>query len=110
MDQQIYGVLLAPRVTEKSTLLGELNNQFVFKVAPDATKPQVKKAVEELFKVKVKSVQVLNLYESKTRISSFRYRSGKLCLSGGRLNAYGGSWPYGSTGYTRAQKNSKSCS
>lgn len=74
MDQQIYGVLLAPRVTEKSTLLGELNNQFVFKVAPDATKPQVKKAVEELFKVKVKSVQVLNV---KGKVKRFGQRLGK---------------------------------
>lgn len=74
MDQQVYGVLLAPRITEKSTLVGESNNQFVFKVSSDATKPQIKEAVEKLFKVKVKSVQVLNV---KGKVKRFGQRLGK---------------------------------
>jgi large subunit ribosomal protein L23 len=74
MDQQVYSVLLAPRITEKSTLVGEKNNQFVFKVAPDATKPQIKEAVEKLFKVKVKSVQVMNI---KGKVKRFGQRLGK---------------------------------
>jgi len=58
--QRIYEVLVAPVVTEKSTL-GSENNQITFKVAKDATKPEIKKAVEEVFKVKVQSVNTLNL-------------------------------------------------
>jgi len=54
-------VLLAPTVSEKSTYVGDKNNQVVFRVADDATKPEIKAAVELLFKVKVKSVQVANV-------------------------------------------------
>ena len=54
-------VLLAPTVSEKSTLVGDKNNQVVFRVADDATKPEIKAAVELLFKVKVKGVQVANV-------------------------------------------------
>ncbi len=74
MDQQVYKVLLAPKITEKATMIGELNNQFVFKVAPEATKPQIKEAVEQLFKVKVKSVQVSNV---KGKVKRFGQRLGK---------------------------------
>ena len=58
--QRIYEVLVAPVVTEKSTL-GSEHNQVTFKVTKDATKPEIKKAVEDVFKVKVKSVNTLNL-------------------------------------------------
>lgn len=54
-------VLLAPHVSEKSTMAAELNNQVVFKVVPDATKAEVKQAVELLFDVKVNAVRVLNV-------------------------------------------------
>jgi large subunit ribosomal protein L23 len=53
-----YDVIVAPVITEKSTLASE-NNQVVFKVADDATKPQIKQAVEALFSVKVKKVNTL---------------------------------------------------
>ena len=53
-----YDVILSPVITEKSTRLSEAN-QVVFKVTRDATKPQIKKAVETLFKVKVKAVNTL---------------------------------------------------
>jgi len=74
MDQQVYNIILAPRVTEKATMIGELNNQFVFKVAKDASKPQIKEAVEKLFNVKVKTVQVLNV---KGKVKRFGQRLGK---------------------------------
>ena len=48
-------------MSEKSTFVGEKHNQVVFRVAEDATKPEIKAAVELLFKVKVKSVQVSNV-------------------------------------------------
>lgn len=54
-------VLLAPQVSEKATQIADKHEQIVFKVASDATKPEVKAAVELLFKVEVKSVQVLNV-------------------------------------------------
>jgi large subunit ribosomal protein L23 len=53
-----YDVILSPVITEKSTMVSEFN-QVVFKVAPTATKPQIKSAVEQLFNVKVKSVNTL---------------------------------------------------
>ena len=52
-------VLLAPVVSEKSTFVGEKNNQYVFRVAADATKPEIKAAVELMFKVEVDSVQTV---------------------------------------------------
>ena len=59
-QDRLYSVLLAPIVSEKSTMIGEKNDQFAFRVKHDATKPEVKAAVELLFKVKVESVQILN--------------------------------------------------
>jgi large subunit ribosomal protein L23 len=58
IDTRHYDVIVAPHITEKATLLSE-NNAVVFKVAPDATKPQIKAAVEALFGVKVKGVNTL---------------------------------------------------
>jgi len=63
-----YDVILSPVITEKSTRLSEAN-QVVFKVARDATKPQIKKAVETLFKVKVKSV---NTIKTKGKLKAWR--------------------------------------
>ena len=57
-DLKHYDTIVAPVITEKSTLASE-NNQVVFKVADDATKPEIKQAVEALFNVKVKSVNTL---------------------------------------------------
>jgi large subunit ribosomal protein L23 len=59
-QERLLKVLLAPHVSEKSSILAELKSQYVFKVAPDATKKEVKLAVESLFNVKVESVNVLN--------------------------------------------------
>jgi len=60
-QERLMLVLLAPTVSEKSTFVGDKNNQVVFRVADDATKPEIKAAVELLFKVKVKGVQVSNV-------------------------------------------------
>ena len=57
-DVRHYDAIVAPVITEKATLASE-SNQFVFKVARNATKPQIKEAVEKLFDVKVKSVNTL---------------------------------------------------
>ena len=58
IDARHYDVILAPHITEKSTLLSE-HNGVVFKVANDATKPQIKEAVEALFGVKVLGVNTI---------------------------------------------------
>ena len=60
INERLYGVLLAPVVSEKSTFIAERNNQVAFRVIQDATKQEVKEAVELLFKVQVESVQILN--------------------------------------------------
>ena len=58
IDARHYDVILAPHITEKSTLVSEQNG-VVFKVANDATKPQIKEAVEALFDREVKSVNTI---------------------------------------------------
>lgn len=65
VDNRHYDVVVAPVITEKSTLLSE-NNAVVFKVAKDASKPEIKAAVEALFEVKVKSVNTL-IAKGKTK-------------------------------------------
>jgi large subunit ribosomal protein L23 len=58
-DPRHYDIIIAPVITEKATMASE-HNQVVFKVARNATKPQIKEAVEKLFDVKVKKVNTLN--------------------------------------------------
>ena len=65
-----YDVILSPVITEKATRLSE-SNQVVFRVAQSATKPQIAKAVETLFKVKVKAV---NTIQQKGKTKLFRGR------------------------------------
>lgn len=66
-QERIFKVLLAPHISEKSAINTEQNNQYVFKVSPDATKPEIKSAVEELFKVKVDGVRVVNIKGKEKR-------------------------------------------
>jgi large subunit ribosomal protein L23 len=68
-----YDVIRAPVITEKSTLLSE-QNKVVFKVAIDATKPEIKDAVEALFKVKVEAVNTLRV---KGKTKRFRGIAGR---------------------------------
>lgn len=60
-QERLMQVLLAPQISEKATFIAEKNEQVVFKVASCATKPEVKAAVELLFKVQVESVQIANV-------------------------------------------------
>ena len=66
-QERLMKVLVAPIVSEKSTMIGEKHNQISFVVVPDATKNEVKAAVELLFKVQVSSVQILNLKGKQKR-------------------------------------------
>ncbi|MDF1780889.1 MAG: 50S ribosomal protein L23 [Alcanivoracaceae bacterium] len=63
--ERIFQVLLSPHISEKATVVAE-RNQFVFRVAGDASKLEIRKAVETLFSVKVKGVRTLNV-KGKTR-------------------------------------------
>src|SRR3546814_7206897 len=72
--ERLLQVILAPVVTEKSTLVAEKNNQVAFRVVADATKPEIKAAVELLFKVEVESVQVLNRKGKEKRFGRFMGR------------------------------------
>ena len=71
---KLANILLAPIVSEKSTIAAENSNQFVFKVQKVATKLEVKKAVELMFDVEVDSVQVLNV---KGKVKRFGRALGK---------------------------------
>lgn len=62
-------VLLAPVVSEKSTLIGEKHNQYAFRVLQDATKAEVKAAIEIFFKVDVSSVNMINIAGKKKRFA-----------------------------------------
>ena len=65
VDARHYDVVLAPHITEKSTLASE-HNAVVFKVANDATKPQIKEAIEAIFDVSVTGVNTINV-KGKTK-------------------------------------------
>lgn len=65
-----YDVILSPVISEKSTRLSEAN-QVIFRVARDASKPEIAKAVEQLFKVKVKAVNTLR---TRGKLKAFRGR------------------------------------
>lgn len=65
VDPRHYDVIKSPVITEKSSVVGEAN-QVIFRVRMDATKPQIKAAVEKLFDVKVKAVNTL-IQKGKTK-------------------------------------------
>ncbi|TCO82282.1 LSU ribosomal protein L23P [Plasticicumulans lactativorans] len=69
-QERLLKVLLAPHVSEKSAGVAESGSQVVFKVAADATKPEIKGAVEMLFNVKVKSVNVSNVKGKRKRFGA----------------------------------------
>ena len=73
INESLFAVLRAPRVSEKTARLAE-SNQYVFEVAKTATKADVKAAVEHLFNVKVLDVNVANI---KGKSKAFRARAGR---------------------------------
>lgn len=72
--ERVYQILLGPHVSEKSTTLGESAGQIVFKVARDACKPEIKKAVEQLFEVEVKRIRVVRLKGKRKGFGRLRGR------------------------------------
>ncbi len=73
-QERLMNLLLSPRITEKSSDLSDKHSQYVFKVIKTATKLQIKRAVELMFKVEVASVQVSNV---KGKQKSFKQKLGK---------------------------------
>jgi len=71
--ERMYDIIRSPLITEKSTLGGE-HNQVTFRVPLDATKPEIKQAIEGLFEVKVKAVNTLR---QRGKIKRFRGMTGK---------------------------------
>jgi len=70
-QERLLQVILAPIVSEKSTLVAEKNQQVAFRVATDATKPEIKAAVELLFNVKVEGVSTVNVKGKTKRFGRF---------------------------------------
>ena len=73
-DAKLYSVIRAPRVSEKTARLQEVSNQYAFEVAVDATKADIKTAIEKIFDVKVETVNVLNV---KGKQKAFKNRMGR---------------------------------
>ena len=88
-QQRLMQVLLAPQVSEKATYVADKNEQVVFRVASDATKPEVKAAVELLFKVGVDSVQIANVKGKQKKFGRFMgsrksWKKAYVCLKAGQ--------------------------
>lgn len=73
-QERLMRVLLAPQISEKATYIADKFEQVVFRVASDATKPEIKAAVELLFKVEVEGVQVANV---KGKVKRFKGATGR---------------------------------
>ena len=71
-QERVFQVLLGPHVSEKAAIVADVSNQYVFKVAVDATKAEIKKSVEQLFKVKVEDVSTLKV-KGKVKRNRFGY-------------------------------------
>ncbi len=60
-DERLYNIILGAHISEKASVIADEANQFAFKVARDATAPEIKEAVEKIYEVPVKKVSVLNV-------------------------------------------------
>ena len=88
-QERLMTVLLAPIISEKATMLADKHEQVVFRVAQDATKPEVKAAVELMFKVQVDSVQISNVRGKEKRFGRFvcrrrHWKKAYVCLKAGQ--------------------------
>ena len=88
-QERLLQVLLAPQISEKATYIADKNEQVVFRVVSDATKPEIKAAVELLFKVEVDSVQTANVKGKSKRFGRFvgqrkGWKKAFVCLKAGQ--------------------------
>lgn len=89
--KNIYGVLKGPCLTEKAALLQEEDGKVVFKVHPKANKIEIKKAVEQMFNVKVKNVRTANMQGKQKRVGqkmgfTSNWKKAYVTLSEGEIN------------------------
>jgi large subunit ribosomal protein L23 len=73
--ERLLNIIRGPHISEKASIIAEDNNQVTFKVALDATKPEIKEAVESLFDVEVKDVQVIKVKGKTKRTARGKLRS-----------------------------------
>lgn len=88
-QERLMQVLLAPVVSEKGTYVADKHAQVIFRVLPNATKPQIKAAVELMFKVQVESVKVANVRGKEKRFGRFvgrrnHWKKAYVCLKPGQ--------------------------
>jgi large subunit ribosomal protein L23 len=88
-ETRLLQVILAPVISEKATMLADKNEQIAFRVATDATKPEIKAAVELLFKVQVEDVKVANVKGKQKRFGRFigrrdNWKKAYVCLKPGQ--------------------------
>lgn len=88
-EERLLQVILAPVISEKATMLADKREQVIFRVATTATKPEIKAAVELLFKVQVKDVQVANVKGKNKRFGRFMgkrtdWKKAYVCLKPGQ--------------------------
>jgi large subunit ribosomal protein L23 len=88
-SERLATVLLAPIISEKGTFIGDKHNQIIFRIVADATKPEVKAAVETMLKVEVKSVQIVNVGGKTKRFGRFTgrrrgWKKAYVCLKPGQ--------------------------
>ncbi len=88
-QERLMTVLLAPVISEKATQIADKHEQVVFRVAQDATKPEVKAAVELMFKVEVEKVQISNVMGKEKRFGRFvgrrrHWKKAYVCLKPGQ--------------------------
>ena len=74
MQEKIYSIIKRPVISEKSTALAEVANRYVFEVDAKATKPEIKNAVEQLFKVKVRAVNTSMMQGKNKRSGRFEFK------------------------------------
>jgi len=67
-NERLANIIVSPRISEKATMKADIENQHVFSVLKNATKPEIKRAVELMFNVKVHSVRIMNVQGKLTRI------------------------------------------
>jgi len=74
-EERLLKIIVSPHMSEKATHAAEKHSEYVFRVATTATKPEVKKAIELLFKVKVEAVRVVNVKTKPKRFGNIQGRS-----------------------------------
>ena len=95
IKERIMKIILSPHVSEKAAIGKEKSNLYVFQITRDATKPEVKEAIEVLFKTQVKSVRIVNVKTKPKRFGQIQGRSkawkkAYVTLQAGQVIEFGG--------------------